>query len=72
MAPISRPPLEPPLDGEMIFVGIFLAIRYSAAAMKSSKTFCFLSSMPARCQSSPYSRAAAQVCDRVNATVLQP
>ena len=33
----------------------FSRIRYSAAAMKSSKTFCFLPSMPAWCQASPYS-----------------
>uniref|UniRef100_A0A7C8YKA9 Uncharacterized protein n=1 Tax=Opuntia streptacantha TaxID=393608 RepID=A0A7C8YKA9_OPUST len=30
-------------------------MRYSAAAMKSSKQFCFLSSVPALCHSSPYS-----------------
>ena len=32
-----------------------LAISHSAAAMKSSKTFCFLSLVPAWCHSSPYS-----------------
>ena len=32
-----------------------LAIRYSAAAIKSSKTVCFFPSIPARCQSSPNS-----------------
>ena len=35
--------------------GIPLAISHSAAAMKSSKTFCFLSLVPAWCHSSPYS-----------------
>ena len=30
-------------------------MSHSAAAMKSSKTFCFLSSIPASCQASPYS-----------------
>ena len=33
----------------------FRATSYSATAMKSSKTFCFFSSMPARCHASPYS-----------------
>ena len=33
----------------------FSLTRYSAAAMKSSKTFCFFSNMPALCHSSPYS-----------------
>ena len=32
-----------------------LAISHSAAAMKSSKTFCFLSLVPPWCQVSPYS-----------------
>ena len=31
------------------------AIRYSAAAWKSSNTFCLRSSIPARCHSSPSS-----------------
>src|SRR5690554_2812307 len=31
------------------------AIRYSAAAIKSSKTFCFFSNIPCWCHSSPYS-----------------
>ena len=35
-------------------VYLFLT-RYSPAAMKSSKTFCLLASMPALCHSSPYS-----------------
>ena len=38
--------------------------------MKSSNTFCFLPSMPAWCQASPYSRAAAQVGHRVDAALL--
>ena len=32
-----------------------LAISHSAAAMKSSKTFCLWSFVPALCQASPYS-----------------
>ena len=33
----------------------FSAISHSAAAMKSSNTFCFCSFIPAWCQASPYS-----------------
>ena len=33
----------------------FSFTRYSAAAMKSSKTFCFFSNIPASCHASPYS-----------------
>ena len=33
----------------------FSAISHSAAAMKSSNTFCFFTFLPAWCQSSPYS-----------------
>src|SRR3981081_4389133 len=33
----------------------FCAIKYSAAAIKSSNTFCFLSLVPASCHFSPYS-----------------
>jgi hypothetical protein len=33
----------------------FSAISHSAAAMKSSKTFCLLRCLPAWCHSSPYS-----------------
>ena len=32
-----------------------LAMSHSAAAMKSSKTFCFFSFVPASCHFSPYS-----------------
>ena len=32
-----------------------VAMSHSAAAWKSSKTFCFLPSIPSRCQSSPSS-----------------
>jgi hypothetical protein len=32
-----------------------LAISHSAAAMKSSNTFCFFSFVPASCHASPYS-----------------
>ena len=32
-----------------------LSISHSAAAMKSSNTFCFFDLVPASCQSSPYS-----------------
>ena len=33
----------------------FLAMRWLAAAIKSSNTFCFFSNIPALCHSSPYS-----------------
>ncbi len=54
-APTSRPPFDPP---EIASFGVEVyrsAISHSAAAMKSSKTFCFLSFVPAWCHSSPYS-----------------
>src|SRR6266567_1826137 len=54
-APISKPPLEPPRMARWSLSVYFCEIRNSPAAMKSSKTFCFLSSIPARCQSSPNS-----------------
>ena len=54
-APTSSPPFDPPhtasRDGDVIPA----AIRYSAAAWKSSNTFCLRSSIPARCHSSPSS-----------------
>lgn len=54
-APTSRPPFDPPAIASFSFDVYLLSIRYSAAAMKSSNTFCLLASMPARCHSSPYS-----------------
>ena len=54
-APTSRPPFEPPSMARRGVDVYFSLMRYSAAAMKSSKTFCFLSSMPPLCQASPYS-----------------
>ncbi len=54
-APTSRPPFEPPRMASFSGRVYPLAISHSAAAMKSSKTFCFFSSIPARCHSSPYS-----------------
>ena len=47
-------------------------MRNSAAAMKSSKTFCLLCFMPAWCQSLAVFAAAAEVGDGVNATHLEP
>ena len=40
-APTSRPPLLPPPDGQLRRRRVLVAISHSAAAMKSSKTFCF-------------------------------
>ena len=54
-APMRRPPFEPPRIASLELDVYFCAIRYSAAAIKSSKIFCFWSFVPARCQESPYS-----------------
>src|SRR5512139_1455989 len=54
-APTSRPPFEPPEMASLDADVYLLTISHSAAAMKSSKTFCFLSSIPARCHDSPNS-----------------
>src|SRR2546429_519392 len=45
-APISRPPLLPPEIASFFGEVYLLAINHSAAAMKSSNTFCFFSFMP--------------------------
>ena len=42
-APTRRPPLLPPLMAILLGLVYLLAMRYSAAAMKSSKVFCLLS-----------------------------
>src|SRR5216683_7139464 len=54
-APMSKPPLERPRIASLSAVVYLLAIRYSAAAKKSSNTFCFFSNIPPLCQFSPYS-----------------
>ena len=54
-APTSKPPLEPPTIAILSLLVYLSLIRYSAAAMKSSNTFCFCIFVPAMCQSSPYS-----------------
>ena len=54
-APTSRPPLLPPKIASFGVEVYLLAISHSAAAMKSSKTFCFFARLPASCHSSPYS-----------------
>ena len=46
-APTSRPPFEPPCIASRSLDVYLLAIIHSAAAMKSSKTFCLLAFMPA-------------------------
>src|SRR3972149_6505249 len=52
-APTSNPPLLPP-PIESLGVEVYLfSMRYSAAAMKSSKTFCLFSFRPASCHSLP-------------------
>ena len=54
-APTSSPPLDPPEMASRDGLVYLRVISQSAAARKSSKTFCFLSSIPARCQASPNS-----------------
>lgn len=54
-APTSRPPFEPPEMASRSGVVTPEEIRCSAAACRSSKTFCLLASIPARCHSSPCS-----------------
>src|SRR4051812_45069763 len=54
-APTKRPPFEPPLITNFSLLVYLFSIKYSAAAMKSSNTFCFFSLVPALCHSSPYS-----------------
>ena len=54
-APTSSPPFEPPEIDSWAGVVQPPAISFSAAAWKSSKTFCLRSRIPARCQSSPSS-----------------
>ena len=54
-APTSRPPFDPPWIASRSLDVYLFAISHSAAAMKSSKTFCFFSFIPCLCQSSPYS-----------------
>jgi hypothetical protein len=52
---MSRPPLFPPMMARRPWAACRSRTSHSAAAAKSSKAFCLRSSMPARCQSSPYS-----------------
>ena len=54
-APTSRPPLLPPPIASFGVDVYFSVISHSAAAMKSSKTFCLLLQAPAWCHASPYS-----------------
>src|SRR5215510_9400833 len=54
-APTSKPPLLAPLIASLELTVYLLEISHWAAEMKSSKTFCFLSFIPTRCHSSPYS-----------------
>jgi hypothetical protein len=45
-APTRRPPLLPPWMASFFGCVYFSLISHSAAAMKSSKTFCFFPNMP--------------------------
>ena len=51
----NRPPLDPPVIQIFSVLVYFSRTKYSAAAMKSSKPFCFLSKLPSLCHFSPYS-----------------
>src|SRR5438270_429033 len=55
VAPMSSPPLLPPSIASFSAEVYFRSIMNLSAAAKSSNTFCFLVSMPARCHSSQYS-----------------
>ena len=55
-APIKRPPFEPPWIASFLLEVYLCSIKYSPAAIKSSKTFCFFIFFPAECHASPYSR----------------
>ena len=55
VAPMSRPPLEPPRIASRSLVVRCDSIRKRAQQAKSSKTFCLAASRPAWCQCSPYS-----------------
>lgn len=54
-AATSKPPFEPPCIVNMFAWVYFSSTKYSAAAWKSSKTFCLFLKRPALCQLSPYS-----------------
>src|SRR5215217_1959774 len=54
-APTSSPPLDPPPMASFFGDVYPVRIRCSAAPMKSSKTFCLCSFVPARCHASPNS-----------------
>jgi hypothetical protein len=54
-APTSSPPFDPPHTASRSADVAPEEIRYSAAARKSSNTFCLRSSIPTRCHSSPSS-----------------
>ena len=55
IAPINNPPLLPPCIASFPGRVYCSLLRYSAAAAKSSNTFCFLVRLPALCHSSPNS-----------------
>src|SRR5688572_14557239 len=54
-APTNKPPLEPPLIAKYCEDVILSFIKNSAAAIKSSNTFCLFNLVPALCHLSPYS-----------------
>ena len=55
VAPTKSPPFDPPLIAKYSDEVYLFSIKYSAAAMKSSKTFCLFIFVPASCHVLPYS-----------------
>ena len=70
-APTSRPPFDPPWMASLAGDVYLLAMSHSAAAMKSSKTFCFFSFVPASCHCLAVLAAAAQVGRGVDEALLE-
>ncbi len=71
-APTSRPPLLPPAIASFGAEVYLSPIRYSAAAMKSSKTFCFSGEPAGVVPVLAVLAAAAQAGDGVDAAHLEP
>src|SRR5690606_40942147 len=55
VAPTNNPPFDPPRMANFSDEVYLFSIKYSAAAIKSSNTFCFCILVPALCHFLPYS-----------------
>ena len=71
-APTSRPPFEPPAIASLGGVVYLCSISHSAAAMKSSKTFCLRQLRPRLVPRLAVFAAAAQVGLGIDAPHLHP